>query len=61
PIKLFINSADELFGLITTIRQNGRVANHLPWTAFIFKPANWECVNDTHAIISVCLHHSSIQ
>ncbi|KAF9238703.1 hypothetical protein BU15DRAFT_47458, partial [Melanogaster broomeanus] len=51
-IKLFINSADEIFGPITTIRQNGKVANHLLWTAFIFKPADWECVNNTHTIIS---------
>ncbi|KIK84222.1 hypothetical protein PAXRUDRAFT_152935, partial [Paxillus rubicundulus Ve08.2h10] len=52
PIKLFINSADKIFGPITTIRQNGKVTNHLLWTAFIFKPANWECVNDMRTIIS---------
>ncbi|KAF9234314.1 hypothetical protein BU15DRAFT_52767, partial [Melanogaster broomeanus] len=51
-IKLFINSADKIFGPITTIRQNGKVTNHLPWTTFIFKPADWERVNDTRTIIS---------
>ena len=29
PISLFLSSADELYGPITTIRQNGRVAKHI--------------------------------
>ncbi|KAF9220021.1 hypothetical protein BS17DRAFT_759993 [Gyrodon lividus] len=52
PINLFINSADELYGLITTIRQNGSVVKHIPWTAFSFKPSDWDRVNDTRTVIS---------
>ncbi|KAF9222249.1 hypothetical protein BS17DRAFT_639695, partial [Gyrodon lividus] len=48
----FINSADELYGPITTIRRNGSVVKHIPWTAFSFKPSDWDRVNDTRTIIS---------
>ncbi|KIK74143.1 hypothetical protein PAXRUDRAFT_171346 [Paxillus rubicundulus Ve08.2h10] len=47
PINLFISSADELFGPITTIRCNGMVSKHISWTEFMFKASNWEHVNDT--------------
>lgn len=52
-INMFINTADELFGPITTIRRNGRLVKHIPWTAFTFKNADWERVNDTREIIAV--------
>jgi hypothetical protein len=52
PINLFINSADELFGPITTIRRPGLGLKQIPWTAFAFKAADWERVNDIRAIIA---------
>ncbi|KIK81660.1 hypothetical protein PAXRUDRAFT_155562, partial [Paxillus rubicundulus Ve08.2h10] len=55
PIKLFINSANKTFCLINTIHQNGKDLDHLPWTMFIFKPANLECVDNMCTIISVHL------
>ncbi|KIM55591.1 hypothetical protein SCLCIDRAFT_134398, partial [Scleroderma citrinum Foug A] len=50
PINLFVNSADELYGPITTIQRDGRV-RHIPWTIFLLKPLDWDCVNDVRAII----------
>ena len=52
PINLFINSADELFGPITTIQCAGLPAKQIPWTAFSFKAADWERVNDIRTIIA---------
>jgi hypothetical protein len=49
---LFISSADELFGPITSIRQPGYPVKHIPWTAFTIKSSDWERVNDTHTILS---------
>ncbi|KAG2739191.1 hypothetical protein P692DRAFT_20756371 [Suillus brevipes Sb2] len=51
-INLFVSSADELFGPITSIRCHGQVTKHIPWTAFALKTLDWECVNDTRIIIS---------
>ncbi|KAG1719713.1 hypothetical protein EDB19DRAFT_1647826, partial [Suillus lakei] len=51
-INLFVSSADELFGPITSIRRHGRVTKHIPWTAFALKTLDWERVNDTRIIIS---------
>ncbi|KIK78167.1 hypothetical protein PAXRUDRAFT_17030 [Paxillus rubicundulus Ve08.2h10] len=42
PINLFINSANEFYGLIMTIRRNGSVIKHIPWTPFSFKPSDWD-------------------
>ncbi|KIM61041.1 hypothetical protein SCLCIDRAFT_122924, partial [Scleroderma citrinum Foug A] len=52
PINLFLSSADELFGPITTIRHNGKVVKHIPWSAFAFKVSDWEHLNDTCSIIA---------
>ncbi|KIM50460.1 hypothetical protein SCLCIDRAFT_34272 [Scleroderma citrinum Foug A] len=52
PINLFISSADELFGPITTICCNGQVAKRIPWSMFTFKVSNWEHLNDVHSIIA---------
>lgn len=49
---MFISSADELFGPITSIRRPGHPVKHIPWTAFTIKSSDWERVNDTHAILS---------
>ncbi|KAF9224103.1 hypothetical protein BS17DRAFT_817003 [Gyrodon lividus] len=37
---------------ITSIQHPGHTTKHIPWTAFMFKCANWERVNDTRIIIS---------
>ena len=51
-INLFINSADELFGPITTIRCPGLITKQIPWMAFAFKTGDWERVNDIRTIIA---------
>lgn len=33
-INLFVASGDERFGSITTLRRDGRVVKHIPWSAF---------------------------
>ncbi|KAF9235988.1 hypothetical protein BU15DRAFT_33596, partial [Melanogaster broomeanus] len=48
----FLSSADELYGPITTIRRNGRVTKHIPWTAFSLKASDWERINDTRSVIA---------
>lgn len=52
PINLFINSADELFGPITTVRRPGMPVKCIPWTAFAFLSSDWDWIKDLHAIIS---------
>ncbi|KAG1724576.1 uncharacterized protein EDB91DRAFT_1062760 [Suillus paluster] len=49
---MFIGMADALFGPITTICRQGRTIKYIPWTAFKFTMADWECVNDTRTIIA---------
>ena len=51
-INLFLNSADELFGPITTICFQGYPTKKIPWMAFWLNVNDWECVNDIHLIIS---------
>ncbi|KIK95566.1 hypothetical protein PAXRUDRAFT_140375 [Paxillus rubicundulus Ve08.2h10] len=53
-VNLFLASADELYGPITTIRWNGQVTKHIPWMAFSLKASNWEWINDTHSVIVLC-------
>ncbi|KAF9231182.1 hypothetical protein BU15DRAFT_38277, partial [Melanogaster broomeanus] len=48
----FISSADELFGPVTSYWHPGQPTKHLPWTAFMMTPSDWECVNDVYQIIS---------
>ena len=52
PINLFINLADELFGLITSIQHPAGSNKHIPWTAFSFKAHDWDRVNDMQAVVS---------
>ncbi|KAG1735959.1 uncharacterized protein EDB91DRAFT_1083577 [Suillus paluster] len=52
PINMFINTADKLFGPITTIRHPVLGKKHIPWMAFSFTSADWEQVEDTRVIIS---------
>ncbi|KAF8549120.1 hypothetical protein OG21DRAFT_1421870, partial [Imleria badia] len=39
------------FGPITTIHCCGSGVQHIPWTAFTLRAADWERVNDIHHII----------
>ncbi|KAF9230993.1 hypothetical protein BU15DRAFT_82948 [Melanogaster broomeanus] len=52
PVNLFISSANELFGPVTSHRRPGQPTKHLPWTAFTMTPSDWERVNDVYLIIS---------
>ncbi|KIM57749.1 hypothetical protein SCLCIDRAFT_129722, partial [Scleroderma citrinum Foug A] len=52
PINLFISSADELFGPITTIRHMGHPVVHILWSAFALNVSDWEHINDVHGIVS---------
>ena len=51
-INLFISSADELFGPITSLRCGDSPTWHIPWTAFALKPLDWERVNTICCIIA---------
>jgi len=53
PINLFIASADERFGSITTLRRDGRVVKHIPWAAFKLSEMDWCRVRDAAAILAV--------
>jgi hypothetical protein len=55
-INIFISTADELFGPVTVIQRNGKLVKNIPWTAFTFKNADWERVNDAREIIAVSRH-----
>jgi hypothetical protein len=56
-IKLFIASADELYGPITTLRRDGRVYKKIPWSAFQLKESDWVRVLDTKTILTVSSRH----
>ena len=53
PINRFIASADERFGDITTLLQEGRVVKRIPWSAFKLYNTDWARVEDTMAILIV--------
>jgi len=54
PIGLFLSSADEIFGPITTLRRENRVVKHLPWSAFKLTDSDWQRVVDVRDILQVC-------
>ena len=54
PIGLFLSSADEIFGPITTLRRENRVVKHLPWSAFKLADSDWQRVVDVRDILKVC-------
>ncbi|KAG1733039.1 uncharacterized protein EDB91DRAFT_1057727 [Suillus paluster] len=49
---MFMKSADELFGPVTTIRCPASPAKHIPWKAFTIGPVDWEHINTTRNIVS---------
>ncbi|KAG1726868.1 uncharacterized protein EDB91DRAFT_1003789, partial [Suillus paluster] len=51
-LNMFISTADELFGLITTIRHPSHSVKHVPWTVFTFGSYDWEHINNTCIVIS---------
>jgi len=53
PIALFLTSADELYGPMTTLRSNNRVVKHIPWAAFKMTDQDWVRVADARDILNV--------
>ncbi|KAM6491699.1 hypothetical protein JOM56_012861 [Amanita muscaria] len=42
PLDLFLASADQLYGPITTLRQDGHAIKSIPWKAFILSDDDWK-------------------
>ena len=55
PINLILQSANSLYGPITTIRRNGRIEKKLPWSAFALSERDWKRVTDARDILKVSL------
>jgi hypothetical protein len=53
-INLFVASADQLYGPITIIRQDGLIIKKIPWSAFRLLENDWKRVADAQAILAVC-------
>jgi hypothetical protein len=53
PIALFVTSADEMYGPITTLRHNNRLVKHIPWSAFKMTDNDWNRVVDARDILAV--------
>ncbi|KAF5383745.1 hypothetical protein D9615_003755 [Tricholomella constricta] len=51
-INLFISSADQLYGPITTLHHDGRVSKKIPWTAFALSDSDWTRVLDAKMILA---------
>jgi len=60
PIALFVTSADEIFGPITTLRHDNRVERHIPWSAFKMVEQDWTRVIDARDILAVSIHLHTI-
>lgn len=52
-INLFIAKADVVYGPITTLRKDGKLVKHIPWSAFAIDEAGWEHIADCRAILLV--------
>ncbi|KAF8890903.1 hypothetical protein BD779DRAFT_1437956 [Infundibulicybe gibba] len=50
-ISLFVSTADQLYGPITTVRCDGRVVKHIPWSAFQLDDYDWARVFDAKEIL----------
>jgi hypothetical protein len=53
PINLFVATADQRYGPITTIRRDTRVVKHIPWSVFRFSETDWERVLEASHILAV--------
>jgi hypothetical protein len=54
-INLFLSLADQLYGPITTIRQNNHLVKKIPWSVFRLSDDDWQLVYDTKSILVVGL------
>jgi hypothetical protein len=50
-INLFLQSADTLYGPMTTIRRNGQIEKKIPWSAFTLTEKDWDQVADARDIL----------
>ena len=50
---LFVTSADQMYGPITTLRRENRLVKHIPWTAFKMTDLDWVRVVDARDILGV--------
>ena len=55
PIAIFLTSADEMYGPITTLCHNNCVVKHIPWSAFKMTDNDWNWVIDAHNILGGCV------
>jgi hypothetical protein len=53
PINLFIATADQRYGPITTIRRDGKIVKHIPWTAFSMSEVDWARAKEVAEILAV--------
>jgi hypothetical protein len=52
-IDLFVGSADQLYGPITTVHTDGQVIKSIPWSAFRCSNRDWTRVLDARNILAV--------
>jgi hypothetical protein len=50
---LFVTSADQMYGPITTLRRDNHLIKHIPWTAFKMTDLDWVRVVDACDILGV--------
>lgn len=50
---MFLTSADEMYGPITTLRCDNRLVKHIPWSAFKMADQDWLRVVDVRDILGV--------
>ncbi|KAF8270623.1 hypothetical protein EI94DRAFT_1570736, partial [Lactarius quietus] len=48
----FLTSADEVYGPITTLRQDNHIVKHIPWSAFKMIDSDWMRVVDVCDILA---------
>jgi len=53
PINLFISSADQLYGPITTLQCDGQLTKNIPWVVFALDESDWAHVLDAKIILAV--------
>ena len=52
-MALFVSSADEMYGPITTLRRDSHIVKHIPWLAFKLADCDWTRVVDARDILAV--------
>lgn len=52
-INMFISTADDIYGPMTTIRREGRIEKHIRWEAFKLSEADWARVKEARDILQV--------